>query len=155
MRTPFWQLRATGCTVLTLHRVSSIVARLDHMSCSKRANGVGEELSARTPSHDAHPLDDESPSRPGTDQRDRSMASSCCCWSMVFSESTPVDSSIHSADTLVPGQGPHVTCSHNPFSVKSKRKEVLIGARGCVQQTGLFDLFLFVCRSASVASRSA
>ena len=49
MRTPFWQLRATGCTVLTLHRVSSIVARLDHMPCSKRANGVGEELSVRTP----------------------------------------------------------------------------------------------------------
>jgi len=34
MRTLFWQLRATGCTVLTLHRVSSIVARLEHMSCS-------------------------------------------------------------------------------------------------------------------------
>ena len=48
-----------------------------------------------------------------------------------------------------------LTCSLNPFSVKSKRKEVLIGARGCEQQTGLFDLFLFVCRSASVASRLA
>ena len=42
-----------------------------------------------------------------------------------------------------------LTCSLNSFSVKSKRKEVLIGARGCEQQTGLFDLFLFVCRSAS------
>ena len=42
-----------------------------------------------------------------------------------------------------------LTCSLNSFSVKSKRKEVLIGARGCEQQTGLFDLFLFVFRSAS------
>ena len=38
---------------------------------------------------------------------------------------------------------------------KTKRKEVLIGARGCVMHTALSELFLFMCRSASASSRSA
>ena len=38
---------------------------------------------------------------------------------------------------------------------KTRRKEVLIGARGCVMHTGLSELFLFMCRSASALSRSA
>ena len=43
---------------------------------------------------------------------------------------------------------PKLTC-------RAKRKEVLIGARRCVLHTGLSELFLFMCRSASVASRLA
>ena len=48
-----------------------------------------------------------------------------------------------------------LTGAHNPFSVKTKRKEVLTGVRGCVMHTGLSELFLFMCRSASASSRSA
>ena len=50
---------------------------------------------------------------------------------------------------------------HTPFRAsshsvsKTKRKEVLIGARGCVMHTGLSELFLSMCRSASALSRSA
>ena len=38
---------------------------------------------------------------------------------------------------------------------KTKRKEVLIGVRGSVRHIGLSELFLFMCRSAPVLSRSA
>ena len=38
---------------------------------------------------------------------------------------------------------------------KTKRKEVLTGVRGCVMHTGLSELFLFMCRSAPVPSRTA
>ena len=38
---------------------------------------------------------------------------------------------------------------------KTKRREVLIGARGCVLHTGLSELFLCMCLSAPVASRTA
>ena len=40
-------------------------------------------------------------------------------------------------------------------SVSKRRRDVLIGARGCVIHIGLSELFLFMCRSAPVLSRSA
>ena len=37
---------------------------------------------------------------------------------------------------------------------RTKRKEVLIGVRGCVVHTGLSELFLLMCRSVPVLSRN-
>ena len=51
------------------------------------------------------------------------------------------------------GPGAQVLITHSVS--KTKRKEVLIGARGCVMHTGLSELFLSMCRSASALSRSA
>ena len=45
---------------------------------------------------------------------------------------------------------------YQPYAVLlTKRKEVLTGVKGCVLHTDLSELFLFMCRSAPVVSRSA
>ena len=80
MRTPFWQLRATGCTVLTLHRVSSIVMR--------------------TPLMMSHPPD---PAQTNEIVAWRRLAAAGV-WSSVNRRP-----SIHSANTQVPRRDQHVS----------------------------------------------
>ena len=51
------------------------------------------------------------------------------------------------------GPGAQVLITHSVS--KTKRREVLIRARGCIIHTGLSELFLFMCRSAPGLSKTA
>ena len=68
---------------------------------------------------------------------------------IIFSNSERVMHCVTKISALV------LTGAHNPFSVKHKKKRSADRAKGCVLHTGLSELFLFMCRSAPVPSRTA